>query len=309
MTDSWEEQRRSSTEKIMKYANDTHGINYSVIRRLGGGFAGEPYLISDTASGRNAVLKWDKRTEWAETVDQVAPVVAQATRAGWPTPEWLFQGVTPSGIPYVIQDFVPLTTAGDRVVTCQLAKAAVDFVQRTQAGIRLDTEVNWLARDHAVVFAQTNEYKTALRQFSDEGARLVDLIEDWVKPFQHLELSADDIVHGDFQSANLFLSEGCEGREDCKIAAVVDVEALGKGTRFRDLADLAGHNIIWQGERGVFAVLDQYAKKHARPGEWEISLSARFLMLLWFYVVLFKGLNVQERLRQAICEVEYAKGR
>lgn len=77
--------------------------------------------------------------------------------------------------------------------------------------------------------------------------------------------------------------------EDFHIVAIVDVAAVGKGSRLHDIATLVCHNLIWGGDFEALAVLENYAKLHAAPGEWEISLAARFLELLSFAIECLKS--------------------
>lgn len=177
-------------------------------------------------------------------------------------------------------------------------------MERTQANVQLDTDVNWIDWDKAVVFEDSQNCAARLKEHSAEGAEFVAMAEAFVAEFKHLELKAKDIVHGDFQPGNFMLAQGAK----CCIEAVVDVEAIGKGSRFHDVADLACHNIIWQGESTILPTLDAYAKAHAEPGEWELSLVARLYELLCFYIFLFHG-DASSRLRTATTAIEYVKAK
>ena len=143
-----------------------------------------------------------------------------------------------------------------------------------------------------------------LREHSAEGAEFVNVAEAFVAGFKDLKETPKDIVHGDFQLGNFLLAQG----DKCRIEVVGDVEAIGKCTRFHDVADLACHNVIWQGESIVFPVLDAYAKAHAERGELEVSLVARMYELLWFYIFLFHG-DASSRLRTSMAALEYAKAK
>jgi aminoglycoside phosphotransferase (APT) family kinase protein len=90
-----------------------------------------------------------------------------------------------------------------------------------------------------------------------------------------------DLVHGDFHTSNLFLTTDGSARRN---VSVIDVEALGRGTRFHDAADLAAHCILWDGHQEALHLLNAYARKHATAGEWEISLAARLYEMLCFYI-------------------------
>ncbi|KAK3177702.1 hypothetical protein K4F52_009550 [Lecanicillium sp. MT-2017a] len=304
MDTSEEEKPSENTCNILQYINRSHEVDYAFVGKLHGGFAGETCIVQENTNNRQAVLKWDPRVDQAARVSKAAAVVAQARAAGWPTPEWLIQGVAPGGQVFTIQEYIPLASGSHWDISTRLAESAVDFVQRTQAGVCLDTGVNWIDWDWAVVFEDSQECAARLREHSAHGAEFVDLAPEFAAEFRNVKLDAKDIVHGDFQPGNFLLAQG----DKCCIEAVVDVEAIGKGTRFHDVADLACHNIIWQGEATILPVLDAYAQSHSEPGEWEVSFVARLYELLCFYIFLFKG-DASSRLQSAMTAIEYIKSK
>ena len=278
-----EDPRRAPSEVVSSHINKKHSVNYKIVRRLLGGYASDTYLVLDVDAGANAVLKWTEDKHSASKVLAAGPVVAQARAQGWPTPKWIVYGTTLEGYPYAVQEYIPLASASHLNINGSVARSAVDFIDRFQKGIRLDTEVDWTERDRSTVFNAHNDFVARLCAHSQDGADFVKLVEDWTRPYRHAKLPTTDLVHGDFQPGNYMLAE------DGRIAYVIDVEALGKGSRFHDVADLFGHCVIWDGSPEVFRILDEYARSNAATGEWEVSLAARLLELLFFYIFDFKG--------------------
>ena len=269
-----QERMWQSSQKILRYVNRAHQLSYSLTKRLAGGYLGGAYLLTDHKA-QHAVLKWDRRKFWADRVTRAAPVVEQARRAGWSTPSWLVVGTSPSGYPYVVQEFVVAApTEAFPSVTCQVVAAALEFVQ-SQAGLRLETEVDWTAWDRNILFDHEINAKHAdsIRQYSAAGAALVEELQSWMEQFRDIELTTSDLVHGDFHPGNLLYCPDCE--RECKVIAAIDVEALGRGTRLHDVANMATHCILWPGQVEALQLLNRYGRENAKTGEWEVCVAAR----------------------------------
>ena len=292
-----------STLKLLNYVNRTHGFNYSLTRRLEGGYQGGAYLISIKGGDGDAVIKWNRKKLWAKAVTEAAPVVEQARKAKWPTPKWIAFGDSPSGYPYVIQEYVPHSHAA-KGVTGALATAAIDFVETHHSKMDLNTSVDYTTLDRNRIFDEEENLKHAqpLREYSATGAALVDLLISWAEPYRDLIMPSNDLVHGDFQPGNILVADD----KDCRIVALIDVEAIGKGSRLHDIANLACHNIIWGEEHEALPILENYARSHGQPGEWEISLTARLFGLVHFAVGMSKrhGRDAEPVLERAIAFVK-----
>jgi hypothetical protein len=68
--------------------------------------------------------------------------------------------------------------------------------------------------------------------------------------------------------------------DDGQVTALTGAGALGKGSRLHDVASLAVHALLWDGEPAALDELLRYAADHACPGEFEVSLAARLLTVL-----------------------------
>ena len=291
-----------STLKLLNYVNRTHNFSYTLTKRLEGGYQGGAYLISIKDGGGESVIKWNRKKWWAKRVSEAAPVVEQARQANWPTPKWLAYGESPSGYPYVIQEYVSRSHTV-RGVTRALAMAVIDFVDNRHAQIDLETTVDWTVWDRNILFSdeENSKYAQPLCEYSATGADLVELLKSCTEPYRDAIIISRDIVHGDFQPGNILVADD----EDCRIVALIDVEAMGKGSRLHDVANLACHNIIWSGESEALPILGKYARLVGKPGEWEISLASRLLELLRFVVETSKtrGHDAEPVLEKAIAFV------
>ncbi|MGH3833058.1 MAG: phosphotransferase [Pseudonocardiaceae bacterium] len=73
-------------------------------------------------------------------------------------------------------------------------------------------------------------------------------------------------MHGNFNPGNILVSGE-------RITALIDVEAVGKGSRFNDLAALIAYTALWGSEPYAQQDLLEYSHHQAQPGELEISLA------------------------------------
>lgn len=260
-----------ATERVIAFINRTHGTAFALERRFAGGFQNGAYALR-APDGSSAVLKWTARRDWATQVQRAQSVVAAAREAGWPTPAWLLTGTTPSGYPYQIQEYAEGTHPDG--VTRQLAQAVLPVLD-VQAGLEPRTDHDWAAYDHAVVFADESGFTSSLTAFSAAGAEFVDTMRSRMAPHRGVKLRATDLVHGDYNAGNIFLLDG-------RVSAVVDVEALGKGSRFHDLATLLVYARLFNSEPGACDTLLAYAHRHAESGELEVAYASSLIGLLEF---------------------------
>ena len=87
-----------SADEVLDWIRERHGLSYTLVRRLHGGFQGGAYLVEAPDLTR-AVVKWSSRRSWAPQVLRAEPVVRRVRERGYPTPAWLAAGVTgPSSV-------------------------------------------------------------------------------------------------------------------------------------------------------------------------------------------------------------------
>lgn len=239
---------------------------------LSGGYQSGAHLIADPA-GRRAVLKWTDSREWAPTVLAAAPVVASARAAGWPTPTWLAVGRTADGYPYQVKDFVEGTT--QEAITHDWLDLTLPVVAK-QADLGRDGMRDWSRYDHAIVYGTPNNNRVAVASSGSAGAYLSDVVTQLNRHHEEVTLPAADLVHGDFNPDNVLIAHG-------QLAALIDVEALGRGTRLHDLTTLLLYEWLW-GDHEVQDRLTLECRNIAAPGWMEISLGAVTIDLLAFGV-------------------------
>ncbi|TCK61282.1 aminoglycoside phosphotransferase family protein [Curtobacterium sp. PhB136] len=180
--------------------------------------------------GRTAVLKLTADAGWARQVTAAAGPVAAVRRAGYPTPAWSEVGTTTTGTAYVLQEFCPGRTI--ELVDERTAAAIVDVVE-SQAGLDPDPGRSWT--DFAL--EQLGDGWERLRSTArEQGAdrRLLEVCDRLADGAGSVAWPRTDMVHGDLRPANLLFQDGV-------VRGVVDIEAIGSGTRVFDFATLLSH--------------------------------------------------------------------
>lgn len=260
-----------TTERVLAEANLAHATSWHLQGRLSGGYQSGAHLLADPR-GRRAVLKWTDSREWAPTVVAAAPVVASARAAGWPTPRWLAVG-TVDGYPYQVQDLVEGTS--QEAITHDWLDLILPVVA-LQSGLGSHGMRNWSSYDHAVVFGAPNDHRRGVIDSGPAGTLLSDVVTRLNRHHEGATLPAGDLVHGDLNPDNVLVADG-------RLVALIDVEAVGRGSRLHDLATLVLYDWLW-GDQAVQERLLLVCRDIAEPGWLEISLSAVTIDLLAFGV-------------------------
>lgn len=258
------------TGQVLGEVNADLGSAWTLERLLAGGFQSGAYLVSD--GRRRAVLKWTSDPGWAEVVLGAAPVVSAARSLGWPTPAWLAVGRTRGGGAYQLQEHA--AGRADEHVTLAWVEAVLPVIDR-QAGAAPTSARDWTTYDHELVTNDPSGTAARLAGSGAAGAGLVRSIQQLCGSYPDVRWRHDDLVHGDLNPGNVLLVDGA-------VTAVVDVEAIGCGSRVHDLATVIAYAALWSpGHEAVDRVLT-HLRTLAVPGELEVSLSAVLLDLLAF---------------------------
>ena len=214
----------------MNEVNQAHSTTYRLVEPLAGGLQSGAWLLAD-ASGSSAVLKWSSEPAWAAQIHRAAHAVAITRRRGYPTPAWLAVGSTRAGQAYQVQEFA----AGrpEPALTIAVARAMVEVVER-QTDLDPDPSRSWsthLADQLATGWVSTI---ATVRGSGPAGPALVEACSALLEPFETPVFPSSDLVHGDLRLSNVLFHLD-------RVSAVVDIEALGSGSRVFDYATLLDH--------------------------------------------------------------------
>lgn len=221
-------------------ASEDH-TDWRIVGPLAGGRQSGAWLVEDPRGDR-AVVKLATSPDWAARLPTAARSVARVRAAGYPTPSWSTVGSTPSGAGFVIQEFRHGRSV--EVVDERVAAALLDVIA-SQAGLDPEPARCWSDFVAEQVGAGLDRPVDGAR--ADPGLLDVCLTLAASAPPDAEQWPRHDMVHGDLRPANvLFLGDA--------VSAVVDIEAVGSGTRAFDHATLLTHQDISPG--GVRLIVD-----------------------------------------------------
>jgi aminoglycoside phosphotransferase (APT) family kinase protein len=212
---------------VLEEANTALDGTYTLARPLPGGFQSGAWLIEDD-TGRQAVLKWTPNRLWAEQIQRASRAVAVVRRCSYPTPAWLAVGTTGSGSGYQVQEYAPGRPR--EYLTEATACRAVDVLE-LQKDLDPDPERSW---SEYVTNKFSDEWASTIAGVSATGSAGAELVGHASRLLSRYELpvfARADLVHGDFRLGNILFDEDI-------VSGVIDIEALGSGTRVFDYATL-----------------------------------------------------------------------
>jgi hypothetical protein len=208
---------------VLGLINTLHGTEFELVGRLAGGRQGGAWRVSAPA-GVDAVFKWSENGSLRSRRFQVPGMVGDLRRRGYPTPAWLVSGVTEKGLSYVVQELVDGDAGSWSSIPLREVLGAIEL----QAGLGEAATGSWSTYVEWVLSSDDGPLGD-LRAMGLSGQGLVDHYQGVLAPFQECQLPEGDLVHGDFGTANLLVRDG-------RLVAIVDIEAIGPGTRVVDYA-------------------------------------------------------------------------
>jgi len=224
-------------------------MGLSLRGRCAGGMRGGAWLVAD-GHGRLAVLKVC-HNDLAPRVPVLREVVGRLRSAGYPTPEWLASGLSADGFGYWIADHVP--GRASTPLTPGKTRLLLEVLE-SQAGLDPDPSRNW------------SEY--VLRP--DPAHVPGPVVDSYLALFEQagpVHLPSGDMVHGDFNSCNIFLDSGA-------VSGVIDIEAIGSGTRAVDYAWLLREAYLENYGPEVIAMIRRAGEAVAGPEALRVCMAA-----------------------------------
>lgn len=215
--------------RLVAEVNQAHGTSFQLEGRLAGGFQSGAYRLRSPAGP--AVLKWSPDSSWADQVARAARSVSRVRSRGYPTPRWLAVGVSRGGYGYQIQDLV---SGGTRErLTVDVAASLIEVLE-LQAGLDPDPDRSWSGYVADWYVRQWAGTTATVAAMGSGGRSLVEASNALLARFDAPSSPAQDLVHGDFRLGNVLF----DGEQ---VSGVVDIEALGSGSRALDYATLLDH--------------------------------------------------------------------
>jgi hypothetical protein len=234
---------------VVDELNQTHGLRLVLRQRCNGGLQGGAWMLAEP-TGRPVVLKWSRNGPTARP-HRLVDTIARIRAAGYPTPGWLASGTTTAGLSYHVQDFV--TGQPSTPLTVGKTRLLLEVLER-QAGLDPEPARDWSPYVTSIALEDPDDGpRPVLWNLGPPGRDLIAHYDRLLATFGPIQLPTGDMVHGDFNSCNIMLHED-------RVSGVIDVEALGSGTRVIDYAWLlreayvedygpeVTHLIRWAGE-------------------------------------------------------------
>jgi hypothetical protein len=208
---------------VVGLINARHGTEFDLVGRLAGGRQGGAWRVS-VPGAADAVLKWSENSSLRSRRPQAPAMVGRLRQRGYPTPVWLVSGVTERGLSYVVQEFVDGEAGSWSSIPLPEVLAAIEL----QDGLGEPASETWSTYVEWVLSSDDGPVGY-LRAMGKRGQGIVKHYQRVVAPFQDCRLPDGDLVHGDLNTGNLLVRDG-------RLVAIVDIEAIGPGTRVVDYA-------------------------------------------------------------------------
>jgi len=259
---------------VLDEINRRHGTTFRLVRRYERGEQGA-FALEDGA-GRGYVLKCPTYVGYLDGV-RAAVTATDALRAtGYPVPRYVLSG-TIDGTAYAIQEALPGAPMGDVTAALLPRLLALNALQRGRGlpstnAAPAHGRSDWPAPVVDIVLEGGDGYclLPSLRGYSRRTAALLDRLQAIVARHRDDPCLRGDVVHWDFQGANILV-------EDNRVSGVVDWEGACVGDRTFDLVTLLYYAYAAPDTRGVREALWQRALEQATPGVLALYLAHMIL--------------------------------
>ena len=258
--------------------NRTHGFAFRVEYRFDSGMQQGAWRLRGSDC-RRAVLKFS-RDRSVEDLRRLPDAIDLLRKNDYPTPAWFAVGV--AEFPYYVQEFL------DGIPSTPLTAAKIplllDILER-QAGLNPAPHIDANAGIRRTIVDGPDR---TVRALGAQGERLVDDLVRLLDRHGPIDLPGGDLVHGDFNSCNILLDRGT-------VAGIIDIEAMGSGTRVIDYACLLREAYVEDYGPAVTDAIRAAAEPIAGPAALALCVAATA-----YDIVQFKRQHQPERLDHTI---------
>jgi hypothetical protein len=213
--------------ELLQQINEIHQTAFTLVKLYAQGEQGA-FAVIDPA-GRRYVLKWRSGLEHADHLQYVRAVTNHLRAQGYPTPEYMWFGHALGGT-YSLQTTLPGTPL--QLMTKPLLARLLEL-NELQIGQAPPGPRHWPQEVVNTVLSGGQGYciHESLQHHSPVTAHLLHQLQEIVVKYQEDITETDDIVHFDFQHANVLVHHQ-------EISGIVDWDATSAGDAAFDLATL-----------------------------------------------------------------------
>ncbi len=219
--------------ELLHFINERHGTLFPAGARYP---TGEQGAFAIAAGAARFVLKWRRGTEVPAGLRAAVATTRQLWAVGYPAPRYRLVGFAPApGVNYSVQEALPGAPLGARLDGIALDRLlGLNELQRGQAGAG---PRDWPGPIVETVLRGGEGFclLAPLRAYSAETAGLLAVLQRLVADHAGERAPTEDIVHFDFQGANILVERG-------RVSGVVDLEGTVAGDAAFDLATLFFHS-------------------------------------------------------------------
>lgn len=213
--------------ELLQRINQLHQTTFRLIERYPDGEQGA-FRVKDHL-GQEWVLKWApgmRNLDWMQGAKTTTDLLRNQ---GYPAPCYLLIGKLPEGI-YSVQSALP--GAPLHVLPSTLLPRLLEL-NELQRGRALPGRTDWHQEAVDTVLMGGDGYclHASLEHHSQETTALLHSLQALVLEHRDAPHRTDDIVHGDFQQANILV-------QNEQISGVVDWDGAGRGDCIFDLVTL-----------------------------------------------------------------------
>lgn len=179
------------------------------------------------------MLKLAVTRNWTSQVLRAQRAVSRVRAAGYPTPAWTSVGVTSTGVGYQVQEFVD---GGELDLIGTGEARELIRVLELQRDLDPDPDRCWNDFLAEEVTSGLSALQTGVAAAGEAGRELAAACDRLLGEVEggQIRWPRADMVHGDFRMANILFQHGT-------VVGVIDIEAIGSGTRVFDYATLLDH--------------------------------------------------------------------
>lgn len=224
--------------QLVRLINAEHGTSFTAGTPFEIGESRTAYRLHDQSGGW--VLKYhdDPGRSRLREEQALSSATQRLRSAGYPAPDYRLVGHT-AGTTYTIQEQLAgsplITVLGDPTDDRQLAAMLPQLLDlnELQAGLGQDRASTWPRLIVETVLLGGREWcvHETMRQHSPATAQLLDRLQELVLAHRDGPFETRDLVHGDFQYANILTEDG-------RITGVVDWSFSEPGERAFDMTTL-----------------------------------------------------------------------